>query len=167
MKTELGYLSILFGDPNYDWMNFKVTDENKLTFHHIKREWEGGETFNSNGALLTDLAHKYLHAIELNCPTLYNELNLFFTEVNKRRYSPTEDELALIEEELLNYEYQYKKRLKKSIQMKFFNENKIILLYKGNGNTNLYNPTNIRLNLKQGINIYNEGTKKKYKKKIN
>lgn len=151
MKYELSYLLTMFGEPEYDWLNFKVTEENPITFHHIKRVWEGGEDLVTNGALLTYLGHRYLHEIEKNSPLLYKEINLFLQEVNNRLYPPTIDELNLIDEELLNYEAEYNTELNSVIKFKKFNEKKVLLLF-----DDKYHPTNIRLNLQQGIYIYND-----------
>ena len=56
-------------------MHFKITEENPLTYHHIKKKEEGGKKTIENGALLTADAQSYLHYIERKDINVYNQIN--------------------------------------------------------------------------------------------
>lgn len=63
MNTELMRAIQFYNMPNIDWLNYKVTENNQLTFHHIIKKCDGGKKELSNCALLTNYAHRYLHII--------------------------------------------------------------------------------------------------------
>lgn len=46
-----------------------------LTYHHIKKKCKGGCNDIDNGALLNRIIHSFLHSLERNDPTLYEEIN--------------------------------------------------------------------------------------------
>lgn len=154
-------LQVLFKSSEYDWMNFKITKDNPLTFHHILKKEQGGEDIVDNGALLTIMAHRYLHLIEVLEPFLYDELNYYFKEVNERRILPYYYELDLIDEELQNFEIRNKNELKYKFRFKKINKRVIQLAGEG---YSLRHPTNIRLNMQSGINVYKDKKKRKQKK---
>lgn len=104
-------------------------------------------------ALLTVAAHRYLHDIEMFDIGLYNKINDFFKEINERRVYPSKEEYAMINDWLRQYETRYRKVLRKRIELKGYNPNLIKELIPG---YSLFHPTNFRMNLQQGVNLYDE-----------
>lgn len=86
----------IFGHTRTDWMGFKVTKHNKLTYHHINEKRNGGEESVSNGALLTRKAHTYLHMLETLNPELYEEYNYYFRIINDMRRKPTSEIMEIM-----------------------------------------------------------------------
>lgn len=72
----------------YDWMNFKIDDE-EVTYHHIIKEENGGKVTLDNGALLTSRAHEYLHMIERMDLDIYEMINKIFKNINDQKHAPT------------------------------------------------------------------------------
>ena len=64
LKKVLKLIVNKYAVEEYDWMRFKITEDNPLTYHHIKKKAEGGDWSVSNGAPLTREAQSYLHYIE-------------------------------------------------------------------------------------------------------
>ncbi len=153
MNEMLQFMLIIFGESEYDWLGFKITENNYLTCHHIKKYHDGGENSVNNMALLTIAAHRYLHNIEEFDIELYNKINAFLKEINNRRVYPSEEEYAMINEWFCQYEVRYKKVLRRKIEFKKYNIKLIKELIPG---YSLFHPTNFRLNLQQGINLYDE-----------
>ena len=52
-----------------------TNSESNLTYHHIKKKCRGGCNDIDNGALLNRIIHSFLHSLERNDPTLYEEIN--------------------------------------------------------------------------------------------
>ena len=144
---------IIFGISEYDWLGFKVTDNNPLTCHHIRKFYDGGVKCVNNMALLTVAAHRYLHDIEMFDIGIYNKINDFFKEINERRVYPSREEYAMINDWLCQYEIRYRKVLRKRIELKGYNPKLIKELIPG---YSLFHPTNFRMNLQQGVNLYDE-----------
>ena len=64
MKEVTKLMIKLYKPLDLDWMNYRVTRQNPITFHHIIKKEHGGSYDLSNGALLTETGHRYLHIIE-------------------------------------------------------------------------------------------------------
>ncbi len=115
----MGYLKIIMGyiyNPDgFDWMNFKVSKENPYTFHHIQEERRGGKARLDNGALLTDVAHRFLNYLDHYLPKKYEELQEVFREINQSNMPPTNDIVKKVDEIIypifLNPVYFHKKYL--------------------------------------------------------
>lgn len=88
----------IYGHTRIDWMGYKVTKHNKLTYHHINEKRNGGEESVENGALLTRTAHDILHKLEIICPELYEEYNCIFKIINLSKRPPSPAIKELIEE---------------------------------------------------------------------
>ena len=85
------------GLPYVDWMGFRITDENKPSYHHIekaedlrKKKESDIATFD-NGAYLGKKSHELLHKIEIINKELYNNWNELFLEINQLRQYPSEE----------------------------------------------------------------------------
>lgn len=91
---------------NLDWLNYKITKKCDLTYHHIVKREDGGKEVIENGALLMPvaLAHQYLHLIECLDLETYIALNNLFKVINKQGYEPIEEQRAMIEYLLKEFE---------------------------------------------------------------
>ncbi len=83
-------------DKEYiDWMGFKITEENKPSYHHIikkenlKKENENIDATVENGAYLGKKSHELLHKIEVVDKDLYNAWNKLFMLINKSKEYPS------------------------------------------------------------------------------
>ena len=97
-----------------DWMGFKITEENKPSYHHItkaevlKKENESTDATIENGAYLGKKSHEMLHKIENIDKDLYDAWNYLFLLINKMKTYPIDDTLKMMQElkqkslELLN-----------------------------------------------------------------
>lgn len=112
MKKVLKLLVTKFAITEFDWMNFKITEENPLTFHHIKKVAQGGEETLDNGAPLTKYAQEYLHLIETCSFKLYRRINRVLAEINAQGFAPTPNQEKRIELLLLEFEARYYEKLK-------------------------------------------------------
>ncbi len=153
MNEMLQFMLIIFGNNEYDWMGFKVTENNPLTCHHIRKCDDGGEHVVDNMALLTVAAHRYLHEMEFFDTDSYNRINLFLKEINQKRRCPTKEEYDMLNEGFRQYETKCRKILRKRIELKGYNQKLIQELMPG---YSLFHPTNFRMNLQNGVNLYDE-----------
>ncbi len=83
---------------NRCWLNYKITRDNPLTYHHIKPVREGGKATEENGALVSLLGHEDFNELERLYPDLAAEINQAFI-IYKGIYPP---ELSERIEKLLN-----------------------------------------------------------------
>jgi hypothetical protein len=91
-----------------DWLNYKVTQSNPLTFHHIVKRENGGKEEITNGALVTETGHQYLHIIEGREKETYLLINKVFKIINEQQAAPTEQQRAIIEYLLRDFEAVHK-----------------------------------------------------------
>lgn len=91
---------------NLDWLNYKLV-KNDLTFHHIVKREFGGKEEITNGALLMNAGHQYLHIIEYKDINTYNAINKMFRYINNQKYEPTMEQREIIEYLLLEFENQH------------------------------------------------------------
>jgi hypothetical protein len=113
MKEVTKELIKIYKPVDLDWLNYRVTRQNPLTYHHIIKREHGGLYALDNGALLTQTGHHYLHIIEYKEIKLYEMLNKMFEIINKQRHAPTPDQREIIEY-ILNEFYQLHKNDKNS-----------------------------------------------------
>ena len=109
LKEVTKLLIQIYGDQGHDWMNYYLDKNNPYTFHHIKKKSQGGGYTLDNGALLTRLAHSYLHTIEQYDNETYLKLNLIFKRINESGQPPTVKQLKQIEFILKGFELKHKK----------------------------------------------------------
>ena len=85
------------GKDYLDWMGFKITNENKPSYHHIVKAYDLRENDQSdvatleNGAYLGKKSHELLHKIEYLDNDLYIAWNKLFLLINKNKEYPKED----------------------------------------------------------------------------
>ena len=166
--SSLDIMRITYSTYHKDWMGFKITKENPLTYHHIIKEEDGGPKTVENGALLTILAHRYLHTIERYDINMYQELNEILKMINRRKCEPNTEDYRKIIRLLSTFENRYVKVLTKNIKLKRYNYQTLKAV--STGKYSLYCPTNIRMAMMEGIDpvIYKPKSykKSKIKKKI-
>ena len=92
------------GKEYIDWMGFKITEENKPSYHHIKKaedlkkENESADATIENGAYLGKKSHEMLHRIEVIDKDLYDAWNHLFLLINKMKCYPIDDVLKIMNE---------------------------------------------------------------------
>lgn len=91
-KKVMLEMMLIFGNPKTDWMGYKITKRNYLSYHHINEKRNGGEETIENGAILTKTSHQLLHKIEETNYDLYLEWQVLFLEINNYR-KPLDDYL--------------------------------------------------------------------------
>lgn len=85
------------GDEYIDWMGFKITEENKPSYHHItkaetlKQQNESDIATVENGAYIGKKSHELLHRIEDINKDIYDAWNYLFLLINKMKMYPTEE----------------------------------------------------------------------------
>ncbi len=115
MNKILKLMVSKYAIEDFDWMNFRITKENPLTFHHIKKEASGGEKKLENGAPLTVAAQEYLHLIERYNFKIYRRINRILSEINAQEFPPTQHQLEKINGLLLEFEARHFDQLKKRL----------------------------------------------------
>lgn len=73
------------------WMDYLLSKQNPITFHHIVEVRNGGKGVWENGALISLNAHEYLNYLDREYHRIYNELNDLFYDLNRTYLPPTED----------------------------------------------------------------------------
>lgn len=84
-KVMIELMLKIYKTYEYDWMSYSITSKNKLTYHHIVKECNGGVFSLDNGALLTKKAHRLLNMLEEKNYILYETWNELFKEINVRK----------------------------------------------------------------------------------
>ncbi len=114
----------------YDWMNYKINEDDVITFHHIVKEEDGGEYKIENGALLTERAHEYLHYIERVDKKIYNSINKVFLNINEQMSKPNVAQRNMIELLLMKFEIIHADTIIKRQEKVFPKRKRIILATK-------------------------------------
>ncbi len=112
MSKTLKLLIRKYAITEFDWMNFRITKENPLTFHHIKKKSDGGTETLDNGAPLTRRAQEYLHLIENYNFKMYRRLNRILNEINEQGFAPTLNQQKKIDLIMMDFELRYYDALK-------------------------------------------------------
>ena len=90
------------GSLYLDWMGFRITEENKPSYHHIIKAEELRHNKESdiatieNGAYLGKKSHELLHKIEVIDKDLYDSWNNLFLEINRLGAYPTEELWSMV-----------------------------------------------------------------------
>ncbi len=98
----MGYI---FNPDGFDWMNIQLTKENKYTYHHIVEKKRGGDNSVENGAMLTEISHRFLNVLEQFCPKAYNDLQEVFKKINASMEPPTNEIMQEIDQILFDIFY--------------------------------------------------------------
>lgn len=109
MKEIVRIMINEWGIKNIGWMGYKVTRDNPYTYHHLqKKEHHGKETLN-NGAIITDVAHRYLNIIESRDKELYNYINMVLQQINEQGFTALDRQLLAIDYFLKQFEKEHEK----------------------------------------------------------
>ena len=85
-----------------DWMGYPITNENKPSYHHIKKVEElKRDNYDSkatveNGAILGKRSHEILHHLEYEDYELYECWNYLFRVINDMRTYPIDDVWCMV-----------------------------------------------------------------------
>lgn len=90
-----------------DWMGYYLVGNDIFTYHHIKKKENGGLLTFNNGAILTSIAHPYLHVIEYKDLDMYKYINLILQNINYQGYMPTLEQLRIIDNVLKQFEREH------------------------------------------------------------
>ena len=124
MKNVTKLIIRIYNVKKIDWMGYKVSKDNPYTYHHLKKKEYGGKEDLKNGAILTDIAHKYLHIIESRDKELYEYINNVLLQINEQGFAPLKRQLLAIDFILRQFEEKYKNQTnskgKQLIKNKYF-----------------------------------------------
>lgn len=90
-----------------DWMGYKLNKDNPYTYHHLIKRENGGKEIIENGAILTRIAHEYLHKIECKDIELYNYINNVLKQINEQGFGPLKRQLLAIDFILRQFEKEH------------------------------------------------------------
>lgn len=88
-----------------DWLGYD--NDEKYSFHHIKKQCDGGEKIISNGALIHTSSHSYIHTIEHYDLDRYIYINTILKAINEQKYMPSKEQLEQIKLALLGFQNEY------------------------------------------------------------
>jgi hypothetical protein len=86
-----------------DWMGYKITEDNKPSYHHIKkreeliRDKENASATVENGAYLGKHSHEKLHEVEILDLELYDSWKYIFQVINNMGIYPIPDVWKMVE----------------------------------------------------------------------
>lgn len=107
MKSITNLMINEYGVKKICFMGYKVSKDNPYTFHHLKKKEHGGKEEIKNGAVLTKIAHQYLHILESRDKELYNLLNNVLWQINEQGFAPLDRQLLAIDYILRIFEEKY------------------------------------------------------------
>ena len=116
MKPVLELMVHMYSVRKFDWLHYRITRENPLTFHHLQKRELGGKEVITNGAPLSKWGHSYLHLVEFYDLNIYNRINDILYEINRQQSAPTGNQRKRIELLFLEFEALYYKELKQKAQ---------------------------------------------------
>lgn len=88
-----------------DWMGYDNLE--RYSFHHLVKKCDGGEKIISNGAVLHQSSHSYLHTIEYYDLDKYIFLNNILKKVNEQKMITTKEQLEQIRYVLKEFQNEY------------------------------------------------------------
>jgi hypothetical protein len=92
-----------------DWLGYDNLE--RYSFHHLTKKCDGGEKIVSNGAILHQSSHSYLHTIEYYDLDKYIFLNTILKAINDQKYMPSIEQLKQIKLALLGFQNEYEGKL--------------------------------------------------------
>ena len=92
-----------------DWLGYDNLE--RYSYHHIKKKCDGGEQTISNGAILHQNSHSYLHTIEYYDLDKYIFLNTILKAINDQKRMPSIEQLKQIKLVLLEFQNEYEGKL--------------------------------------------------------
>ena len=91
-----------------DWLGYE--NEERYSFHHLVKKSDGGKKIISNGAVLHQSSHSYLHTIEYYDLDKYIYLNKILKDINEQKMMTTKEQLRQIRYILLEFQNEYENK---------------------------------------------------------
>lgn len=88
-----------------DWLGYDNLE--RYSFHHLVKKCDGGQKIISNGAVLHQSSHSYLHTIEYYDLDKYIFLNNILKKVNEQKMITTKEQLEQIRYVLKEFQNEY------------------------------------------------------------
>lgn len=88
-----------------DWLGYDNLE--RYSFHHLTKKCDGGEKIISNGAVLHQSSHSYLHTIEYYDLDKYLFLNAILRQVNDQKCFTSIEQLKQIKLVLKEFQNEY------------------------------------------------------------
>lgn len=92
-----------------DWLGYDNLE--RYSFHHLKKRCDGGEKIISNGAVLHQSSHSYLHTIEYYDLDKYLFLNTILKAINEQKTMPSINQLEQVKLVLKEFQNEYEGKL--------------------------------------------------------
>lgn len=105
MNNTLKTMLKIWKIQDMDWLGYENTE--RYSFHHIIKKCNGGQQVISNGAILHQGSHGYLHTIEYYDLDKYVFINNILKDINTQRSNPTKEQLKQIRYVLLEFQKEY------------------------------------------------------------
>ena len=109
MNNVLKMMIKLWKMGTMDWLGYDNLE--KYSFHHIKKKCDGGKQIISNGAVLHQNSHSYLHTIEHYDLDKYIFLNTILKAVNEQNTMSSIEQLKQIKLILQEFQNEYESKL--------------------------------------------------------
>ena len=105
MSNILQLMIRIWGMNTMDWMGYDNLE--RYSFHHLTKKCDGGEKIISNGGVLHQNSHSYLHTIEYYDPDKYIFINNILRQVNEQKCMTTKEQLEQIRYVLKEFQNEY------------------------------------------------------------
>lgn len=105
MSDILKVMIKIWDMSSIDWLGYD--NEERYSFHHIIKKSNGGKKIISNGAVLHQNSHAYLHTIEYYDLDKYIFLNNILKQVNEQKMMTTKEQLIQIRYVLKEFQNEY------------------------------------------------------------
>ena len=109
MSNILKLMIQIWDMQSMDWLGYD--NDEKYSFHHIKKKCDGGKQIISNGAVIHQSSHSYLHTIENYDLDKYIYLNTILKAVNEQLSMPSIEQLKQIKFVLKEFQNEYEGKL--------------------------------------------------------
>lgn len=109
MSDVLKLMILKWNMNTMDWLGYDNYE--RYSFHHLKKKCDGGEKIITNGAVLHQSSHSYLHTIEYYDLERYIFLNTILKTINEQKCMPSIEQLKEIKLVLLGFQNEYESKL--------------------------------------------------------
>lgn len=109
MSDVLKLMIKIWNMGTMDWLGYDNLE--RYSFHHLIKKSDGGKKIISNGAVLHQSSHSYLHTIEYYDLDRYIFLNTILKAINEQKYMPSINQLEQIKFALKGFQNEYEGKL--------------------------------------------------------
>lgn len=109
MSDILKFMIYLWDMNTMDWLGYNNLE--RYSFHHLTKRSDGGKKIISNGAVLHQSSHSYLHTIEYYDLDRYIYLNTILKAINEQKQMPSIEQLEQIKLVLLGFQNEYEDKV--------------------------------------------------------